>query len=149
MEQTVLLKCHEATQHRHKLQKLHCHQVLDETTWHKIKKFHLLWCVLIQNNYSSLSSFSHCCLCTLHTPFPESTFPYLNWYPLTSHFLKSRYSKETNDHMPATKTKAKKKNPCQKSPWAFHLHFVPLSCTCLLNWKFSSLRLPCCIPAYY
>lgn len=46
MEQTELLKCQEAMEHRHKLHKLHCHQVLDETTWHKItmggKKFHLL-----------------------------------------------------------------------------------------------------------
>lgn len=36
MEQTELLKCREAMQCRHKLHKLHCHQVFVETTWRKI-----------------------------------------------------------------------------------------------------------------
>lgn len=46
----------------------------------------------------------------LYTRFPESTFPYLSQYPLPSHFLKNRESKEANDHTPVAKMKAKKKS---------------------------------------
>lgn len=80
MEQTELLKCQEAMEHRHKLHKLHCHQVLDETTWHKIAM-----------GGKKVSSFMTCThpkiIIPVFPPSPTVTFVHSIHPPLRAHFL--------------------------------------------------------------